>query len=607
MKKLLKKFNIVLIVLAVLMSTEPSWAYYNYNSSTESPFDGVKYSSYKHGNSDVSFKNNVILNGVDISAWQDDISTSKMKKSAIDFAIIRVSWTGTGSKFSCENKDTNFAYHYKAAKDSGKLIGAYVFSQAKTVTEARKEAEFAVKTLKAAGVKPGDLNMPLYMDYEYAADGRITYKNLSKITATRCAIAFCEKVKALGYTPGIYANLNFLTYSIDGKTLSKFYDVWCAQYYNKCEYTNAYSKWQYSSAAKISCIDNGKANVDADFWYINKEACSKSGSTIKVYGKKTYTYTGNFIKPSYTLYYNDQELIKGTDYSIGYINNLNTSTSTKPAYAYVHGIGKYDGEILIPFSIIEKPVEKVTLSETSVESSEPAQETVEEIEEESNSDIVEKETGEEVAEEAPVEELESADESQDAASSTLIDVKGKGLCKKTSSHPMTVKLSGKTYYYNGSAKKPTVTIAQNGSTIASAITASTSKVGMKYPSGRKLPGTYYIYMYSKKYPAIATAEFYIKIKPTTIEKLTSGKGYFKATAGKLASKYVTGYQLKYSSYSDMSKAKTLTIGTRPTEYTKKVTKLVSGKKYYVRVRTYKVVNSKKHYSSWSPKKSIKVR
>ena len=39
----------------------------------------------------------------------------------------------------------------------------------------------------------------------------------------------------------------------------------------------------------------------------------------------------------------------------------------------------------------------------------------------------------------------------------------------------------------------------------------------------------------------------------------------------------------------------------------KVKKLKAKKKYYVRVRTYKTVNGKKVYSSWSKVKSIKTK
>lgn len=57
--------------------------------------------------------------------------------------------------------------------------------------------------------------------------------------------------------------------------------------------------------------------------------------------------------------------------------------------------------------------------------------------------------------------------------------------------------------------------------------------------------------------------------------------------------------------SSMKKAKTLTVKGSATRATLK--KLVSKKKYYVRIRTYKVVSGKKYYSKWSFKKSVKIR
>ncbi len=55
----------------------------------------------------------------------------------------------------------------------------------------------------------------------------------------------------------------------------------------------------------------------------------------------------------------------------------------------------------------------------------------------------------------------------------------------------------------------------------------------------------------------------------------------------------------------MKKAKTLTVKDSATRATLK--ELVSKKKYYVRIRTYKVVSGKKYYSKWSSKKSVKIR
>lgn len=69
---------------------------------------------------------------------------------------------------------------------------------------------------------------------------------------------------------------------------------------------------------------------------------------------------------------------------------------------------------------------------------------------------------------------------------------------------------------------------------------------------------------------------------------------------------VTGYEVRYSTYSTMKYAKTITVKGAST-LSKKVTKLKAKKKYYVQLRTYKVVNGKKYVSSWSTKKSVTTK
>ena len=79
----------------------------------------------------------------------------------------------------------------------------------------------------------------------------------------------------------------------------------------------------------------------------------------------------------------------------------------------------------------------------------------------------------------------------------------------------------------------------------------------------------------------------------------------QATVTWKKAKSISGYQISYSQNSSMKKAKTLTVKGSATRATLK--KLVSKKKYYVRICTYKVVSGKKYYSKWSSKKSVKIR
>ena len=107
------------------------------------------------------------------------------------------------------------------------------------------------------------------------------------------------------------------------------------------------------------------------------------------------------------------------------------------------------------------------------------------------------------------------------------------------------------------------------------------------------------------YVGEATAEFKIVPQSTSIKKLTAKSKGFKATWTKKSTQ-VTGYQIRYSTSSSMSSAKTKSITSYKT-VSKTITKLKKKKKYYVQVRTYKTVSGTKYYSSWSAKKSIKTK
>ena len=70
---------------------------------------------------------------------------------------------------------------------------------------------------------------------------------------------------------------------------------------------------------------------------------------------------------------------------------------------------------------------------------------------------------------------------------------------------------------------------------------------------------------------------------------------------------VKGYQVQVATDKKFKKnKKTVTVKKQKTTKTT-VKKLKSKKKYYVRVRTYKIVNGKKVYSSWSKVKSVKTK
>ncbi|MGN0521935.1 MAG: CHAP domain-containing protein [Eubacterium sp.] len=97
----------------------------------------------------------------------------------------------------------------------------------------------------------------------------------------------------------------------------------------------------------------------------------------------------------------------------------------------------------------------------------------------------------------------------------------------------------------------------------------------------------------------------ITCKATGISKLTAKSKAF-TVKWKKPSDQITGYQIQYSTDNKFSNAKTVTV-SKSTTTSKTISKLKAKKKYYVRIRTYKKVNGKKYYSSWSKAKSVTTK
>lgn len=196
---------------------------------------------------------------IDVSYWQGKISVAnweKIKKTC-GYAICRASYTSQ-SKFEF-NKDSTFAVNFTNARLAGLKVGAYHYSQAITINEAKSEAEYLCKILK--NYKP---DFYVVCDFEYG--GRLNSKIGKK--ASDIANAFCDVVKSHGYEPCIYAN----TSTLNNNLTNPKYPVWVAQYNDKCTYKGDKVMWQYTSKGKVDGIsakntNNGTANVDLSHVY----------------------------------------------------------------------------------------------------------------------------------------------------------------------------------------------------------------------------------------------------------------------------------------------------------------------------------------------------
>lgn len=198
------------------------------------------------------------MRGIDVSYYQGkDINWAKVKSGGISFAFLRCGYSGTSNGKRCA--DSTFKDNMREATAAGVDVGAYYFSQARTVKEARAEAAFAIKQVKASGCK---ITLPLVIDTENYPGGRASSSKLNRSKRTAAVKAFCDYVKSKGYTPMIYASTSWLNNNLDMKKLSG-YQVWVAQYNDTVTYKGSYRCWQYTSSGKVPGI---KGRVDLNYW-----------------------------------------------------------------------------------------------------------------------------------------------------------------------------------------------------------------------------------------------------------------------------------------------------------------------------------------------------
>ena len=166
----------------------------------------------------------------------------------------------------------------------------------------------------------------------------------------------------------------------------------------------------------------------------------------------------------------------------------------------------------------------------------------------------------------------------------------------------TVKLSAVKFVYNGKVRTPSVVIKNsNGNTIAP------SNYTVKKATGRKNVGKYtYKITFKNQYKGTKSLIFTINPKATTIKKPTAAKKALTAKWTKV-SKQATGYEIMVATNKNFTKNKKTVKATSYKTTSKKITGLKSKKTYYVKVRTYKMVNGVPYYSSWSKYRTVKTK
>ena len=165
--------------------------------------------------------------------------------------------------------------------------------------------------------------------------------------------------------------------------------------------------------------------------------------------------------------------------------------------------------------------------------------------------------------------------------------------------PFKVTLKKNVYIYNGKARKPAVNVKVNGKKIASKYYKVTYK-------SNKNVGTATVTVtgkgaYKNYY---GTASFKIKLKKTVISSLKSGKKAAMTVRWKKDNQ-AQYFQIQYARSANFKTGLVALDNVRGTG--KQIAGLMSGKKYYVRVRAVRRVGSALWYGAWSKTKSLKVK
>ena len=196
----------------------------------------------------------VFQQGADISKYNGNVNMKLAKQNGMDFVILKA-----GSGYSGE--DSKFQQNYRNAKAAGLNVGAYWYSYAMSVEEAKEEA---VRFMKILGKK--QFEYPVYLDFEDPSQRKIPIK-----TKTDMAIAFMSILEKNGYYTGLYSSGYWINNQFEKNRL-KDYDIWIAHWHvtsPNC-FTPDYGMWQFTNKSKIKGVpDTGEGGVDMNYSYKN--------------------------------------------------------------------------------------------------------------------------------------------------------------------------------------------------------------------------------------------------------------------------------------------------------------------------------------------------
>lgn len=215
----------------------------------------LKASDFAWENGRMKYLSGEAVQGIDVSYYQGDIDWPQVKASGVEFAFVRVGYRSSqdGQIFEDERAQENLT----EAAAAGIRVGAYFFSQAISVQEAAREAEFTLELLRDY-----ELQLPVVFDWEpYGEQSRTD--GMTRKQLTRCVRAFCDPVKAAGYDTMVYFNRDLSERLLNVRSLSE-YGVWYAQYDRWPDAPCRIDYWQYTDEGTVPGIQ-GKVDLNLYF------------------------------------------------------------------------------------------------------------------------------------------------------------------------------------------------------------------------------------------------------------------------------------------------------------------------------------------------------
>ena len=186
------------------------------------------------------------IKGIDVSQWQGAIDWQAVKNDGIQFAFVRA---GHGD----HTLDTYFQQNMMNAAAAGIPAGVYFYSTAQNEAQAVQDAQFVIRSMKGYLV-----SYPVVIDLEDSSQSHLSKQQIGKI-----AKAYCDEIRAAGYTPMVYCNENWYRNMIDISLLPDV-EMWVARWGNTYSSDIPRDVWQSCSTGRVKGINT---DVDIDFGY----------------------------------------------------------------------------------------------------------------------------------------------------------------------------------------------------------------------------------------------------------------------------------------------------------------------------------------------------